>query len=681
VLVYLIERHGRLVSKRELTDAVWPDTAVMDNSLAQCLVEIRRALADESQQLIRTVARRGYVFTASVERGAAEFHRLPAGANAQHGPVLPSSTARAAGPQKRHVILNALAVLIAIAATLAAVWSIRDPDQPLAYTQLTSFTDAVVSPALSPDGKLLAFIRSDDWFMTPGEIYVKLLPDGEPVQVTNDSRPKYGLAFSPDGSRISYTTAAPPWESYVVSPLGGTPTLLLSNSSGVTWLGERRILFSEVSPRAGVHMGVVTAMEDRSEHRRIYFPQDERGMVHLAYASPDRKWILVLEMNPVWQPCRVVPSDGTSPGRQVGPKGSCTSAAWSPDGRWMYFGVDVNGERHLWRQHFPDGQPEQITFGPTEEAGIAIAGDGQSLITSIGMRQSALWMHDARGHRPLSSEGYIPYLESTGLAGTSPVFSRNGKWLFYLRSESPVASAQLWRTEVTSERSEKILPGIFMTEFDLSDDGDEVLYTTQAAGKPSQLWIARVDRRSAPQLIPGADGDAPHFGRDGRIVYRSFDGTRNYLMQINRDGSGRSHVFSHPVGNIFSISPDRRWIAGAGTIAGLGGGTFAMPLGGGAPRRVCSGCPVTWAPDGRFLYLAAKKPSLTDPGRTRVIPLREGEMLPPESALGVIDLDDPDVFPGSYMVDAFEISLSPDPAVYAYVKTGMHRNLFRIPLP
>src|ERR1700732_4757129 len=34
---------------------------------------------------------------------------------------------------------------------------------------------------------------------------------------------------------------------------------------------------------------------------------------------------------------------GRSPGRQVGPRGACTSAAWSPDGRWMYFGAAVGG--------------------------------------------------------------------------------------------------------------------------------------------------------------------------------------------------------------------------------------------------------------------------------------------------------------------------------------------------
>jgi hypothetical protein len=51
----------------------------------------------------------------------------------------------------------------------------------------------------------------------------------------------------------------------------------------------------------------------------------------------------------------------------------------------MYFGVELEGNHHLWRQRFPKGEPEQITSGPTEEEGLALAPDGRSLITSIGM--------------------------------------------------------------------------------------------------------------------------------------------------------------------------------------------------------------------------------------------------------------------------------------------------------
>ena len=72
VLNYLIENHGRLVSKNELIKAVWPDSFVTDDSLVQCLMEVRRALGDEAQQIIKTVPRRGYIFDKEVsDNGAA----------------------------------------------------------------------------------------------------------------------------------------------------------------------------------------------------------------------------------------------------------------------------------------------------------------------------------------------------------------------------------------------------------------------------------------------------------------------------------------------------------------------------------------------------------------------------------------------------------------------------------
>ncbi len=73
------------------------------------------------------------------------------------------------------------------------------------YTQLTDFTDSASTPALSPDGHILAFIRGGSNFMSADQIYVKMLPDGEARRLTDDPRLKYNLAFSPDGSQIAYT--------------------------------------------------------------------------------------------------------------------------------------------------------------------------------------------------------------------------------------------------------------------------------------------------------------------------------------------------------------------------------------------------------------------------------------------------------------------------------------------
>ncbi len=62
VLRLLIERHGQLVSRDELLHAVWGHAVVTDGVLGQSLIDARRAIGDASQQIIRTVPRRGYIF-------------------------------------------------------------------------------------------------------------------------------------------------------------------------------------------------------------------------------------------------------------------------------------------------------------------------------------------------------------------------------------------------------------------------------------------------------------------------------------------------------------------------------------------------------------------------------------------------------------------------------------------
>jgi TolB-like protein/DNA-binding winged helix-turn-helix (wHTH) protein len=65
-LKYLVENNHRLVTKAELIQAIWADSFVTDDSLVQCLVELRRALGDEAQEYLKTVPRRGYIFDAVV---------------------------------------------------------------------------------------------------------------------------------------------------------------------------------------------------------------------------------------------------------------------------------------------------------------------------------------------------------------------------------------------------------------------------------------------------------------------------------------------------------------------------------------------------------------------------------------------------------------------------------------
>jgi adenylate cyclase len=78
LLRYLVENADRLVTKEELLKAIWPDVTASDESLTHCVSEVRQALHDGDQAIIKTVARRGYRFAAPVTRVAAHAEAPPA---------------------------------------------------------------------------------------------------------------------------------------------------------------------------------------------------------------------------------------------------------------------------------------------------------------------------------------------------------------------------------------------------------------------------------------------------------------------------------------------------------------------------------------------------------------------------------------------------------------------------
>src|SRR5436190_22322127 len=92
VLLFLLEHRERLVSKDELIESIWANTAVTDNALEQCLAEIRRTLGDDSRnpRFIKTVPRAGYRFIGAVEVVAADKILSPEAAISPALPVRPT---------------------------------------------------------------------------------------------------------------------------------------------------------------------------------------------------------------------------------------------------------------------------------------------------------------------------------------------------------------------------------------------------------------------------------------------------------------------------------------------------------------------------------------------------------------------------------------------------------------
>jgi serine/threonine protein kinase/Tol biopolymer transport system component len=575
------------------------------------------------------------------------------------------------------VAAAALVLLLGGGFVLSSLW--RRPVGPPQYTQITDFADSATAPSLSPDGGMVTFIRGGRYFQSSGQIYVKQLPNGDAVRLTNDARPKFAPVFTPDGSRIAFSMIdSGSWDTWTVPVLGGQPTRFLPNASGLTWLPDGRVLFSEIKPNSPLHMGIVTATEVRAESREVYFPEHERAMAHYSYASPDRQWVLIVEMGPgggFGQPCRLVPFDGSSRGREVGPQGACRSAAWSPDGRWMYFGAVVNQRSHLWRQSFPNGTPEQMTFDPTEEEGVAVAPDGSWLVTSVGAagaERTAVWIHDGNEERQVTSEG------SARVAR----LSRDGRQVFYLHGETLPAS-ELRRVDLVSGRSDNVLPGRLVSGYEISPDETEVAFTSLGTGARPEIWLASLDRRSPPRLVTSG-GDQPSFGPNGTLVFRQIERNASYLHRINRDGSGNERLLAPPIVAKAAVSPDFEWVIinrgrGNATRGSVGerAETVAISLRGGSPRTLCAfNClpGAMWSRDTRVLFITAGR------GRAVQLPLPSGRLLPDLPSSGIASPADAVNVPGARLIEQSAASPGPGASTYVFTKAEIRRNLFRLQL-
>jgi Tol biopolymer transport system component len=341
----------------------------------------------------------------------------------------------------------------------------------------------------------------------------------------------------------------------------------------------------------------------------------------------------------------------------------------------MYLSVDAKDGFHIWRQRFPRGRPEQLTFGPTEEEGIAVAPDGHSLLTSAGIEQSSVWLHDTKGERQISSEGFatLAGLEY-GSASIHSVFSPDGKKIFYLvRKESSRAfkSGELWAAELESGRTEPIFPGVSITDFDISPDGEHITYASPTSQGSSRVWVASLNRLRPPQKLTSYEADQPRFGPAGDVLFRVREDNSYSVHCIKGDGTARQKVIPDFVPSFRGVSPDGKWLLGLSPLQGdQPVALTAIPIQGGSPVRICDFCDVGWGRRAKFLYIRLREVGALSGGTTFVIELGRGKNFPPLPPSGLRSATDLKALKVVAVIDM----------TGKLLRVTVQRNLFRIPL-
>jgi hypothetical protein len=191
--------------------------------------------------------------------------------------------------------------------------------------------------------------------------------------------------------------------------------------------------------------------------------------------------------------------------------------------------------------------------------------------------------------------------------------------------------------------------------------------------------VAPLDRRASPKKLTLSVALRPYFGAGGEVYFLLPEGHQEFLYSVAPNQIAPRETNQEPRAEFSGISPHGNW-----WLSGYGPATItARPTTGGSPIRICSSCEVGWVPGGKFLCIRFRKPGEITGGKTIVIALPDGKelpMLPPAGLGSAEDVKGLNVVAEIDMTGKSIFAPSPDPSVYAYSRTTVQRNLFRIPL-
>jgi hypothetical protein len=235
---------------------------------------------------------------------------------------------------------------------------------------------------------------------------------------------------------------------------------------------------------------------------------------------------------------------------------------------------------------------------------------------------------------------------------------------------------------------ERLLPDFRIEQYNVSPDGQRVVFVAVDDKGHSPVWIAPLNGQTPPKRIGTFDGAMAFFGAPGEVVFGG-QAENLFIYRAKEDGSQVEKLIPTPALLPFSVSPDGRWVVVMDPSAW--GALVVYPAGGGRPRKFCTACsppqgidpmpsPMSWSPDGRFAYM---KFSALLAGPTYAIPLEAGQSLPPAPPGGFPTKDALATAPGVHLVSDDSVNAvypGPNPSIYAFTKLTTQRNIYRVPV-
>jgi Tol biopolymer transport system component/DNA-binding winged helix-turn-helix (wHTH) protein len=663
VLAVLLEHHDRLVTKDELLDRVWPDTAVQENNLARQVSSLRRALGQrpDDADYVLTVPGQGYRFVAHAQ----EIPELPGGlpeANGAHEPGPAESAPHLDDfrtPSPVPVVTDtpesglpaatqhrwALAALVSIAALLVA-WAagtarfrVSDATPETGpMLQRVTFDDAHLSrdASWSPDGQWIVFV-SDRGGHT--DLWKQRVGDPDPQRLTMSEAGESQPEWAPDGRSIVFRSERGGGGLYIIPANGGDERMVSNFGYEPRWSPDStRILFKRSVVLPDLPTVYVVSFDGRP-------PQPVRPDVLAQFRSLQAAWcpdglrvsiwgsdhranmrFLNVPISTSEAPVSIISAEvqrsmaGLTAGRFV----------WARSGRRIYFEGVAADTRNIWSISADPatGQltagPERLTTGTGQETNVAVSADETKILFTSSTSRTRLWAFPLDREtarivgepRPIS-QGRTGEVDFDAQADGSKVAYRAIR----------AGRNELWERSL-GEGSERLLlssPDWKLMKPRWSPDGARLAFLrcgTSGAGVPV-LALLNADGTGERALTRPDEVEmlASDWSNSGEAILGScrFSPADRYstcVLPISTDGRSRVRVVaSDPRRNLFNqrFSPDQRWIAflAHDLMYNATSTVYVIPAGGGAWRAVTDSTAFDdkprWGPDGRVLYYVSDR--------------------------------------------------------------------------
>jgi Tol biopolymer transport system component/predicted Ser/Thr protein kinase len=529
--------------------------------------------------------------------------------------------------------------------------------------RITDFVGIEEHPAVSPDGKTVAFIAPASGRR---QVWVRLLAGGTPLQITHDDADHEHPRWAPDSSSLIYFSSAvkegAPGTLWEVSALGGRPRRIASSQGegDISHDGRRIATFQRQDNR------MVLAILER-DGSRVH--QIRHLPVLAEFGSPrwstDDRWLaFVGAVEIAFNRAVYVMNAAEGEPKAVTSAQNIRGLAWLPDGAGLVYASSAGSTMayppifNLRTVSRDERQERQLTFGDVSYVQPDIVAAGKLFASRVRM-QSDIWRFPVNGSPADNVKNGTRITQQTGQVQT-PSASPDSKEVVYLSDSGGHVNAWVARVDgsgsrqITFERDPAVAIGIPVW----SPAGDRIVMIQSRPGTNSE-WLINPDGSGLRELVPRGAGAG--WSRDGKWLYYftpskdsdattciekipldggsavrvrceaanmavAADGSIYYAPSVSTPGeirkaqpeNGPSQPFAYiapsriplvPQGYV--LSPDDRWLTMPLTDAGTTN-IWAFPTDGGPARQLTDfgrrpiliARQVSWSPDGQFVYAA-----------------------------------------------------------------------------